>query len=188
MSYEDIVIYALGNPGKKYSNTRHNAGWIILDESHTLKTEKEYSYKKIKHKNCNIHLIKSVDFMNTSGYNLRKYLDFFKVDNPLIILAHDDSDMVSGSTKLSEGGRSGGHNGVQSVYDHCLGSTEHPIYRLKIGIRPEGNKLRSETFVLKDLSSEELKSLKTLSEAFFSNKNLDNITNSRFDLVQNDFN
>lgn len=136
------LIVGLGNPGKKYENTRHNAGWFVLDElaqRHGLrfdKTEKKALTASGTIKNRKVVLVKPQTFMNLSGEAVRGLMDFYKVPREDILIIHDDLDTPLGTLRLRRNGGAGGQNGVKSIIRH-LGTDE--IARIRFGIgRPPG--------------------------------------------------
>lgn len=183
------LIVGLGNPGDKYSKSRHNAGFITIDklkdriESSDFKfenkfnaeiSEKSIDLNKDKNfleklfnieKNNKIFLLKPHSFMNKSGEVLRKFIDFYKVPTENITVIHDDLDIPVGEYKISENSGSGGHNGVQNIIN-MLGTQE--FKRIRIGVeKKEGRESRQipgEKFVLQDFTDEELLMVEKLSE------------------------
>lgn len=136
------LIVGLGNPGKKYENTRHNAGWFVLDElaqRHGLrfdKNEKKAITASGSIKNKKVLLVKPQTFMNLSGEAVRGLMDFYKVPTEAIIIIHDDMDTPLGTLRLRRNGGAGGQNGVKSIIRH-VGTDE--IARARFGIgRPPG--------------------------------------------------
>ena len=189
----NLLFYALGNPGEKYANTRHNAGQIIQEYGLkklgiTLFKNNGYMYGK----SGDIHMLRSTGYMNTSGEPLRKYLDYYKLssEDTIIVVLQDDSDQTTSKNKLVQGGGSAGHKGINSINEHLLSTDFDPskIYKYKIGIRPEHNKQRSETFVLKQYSKKDLEALKQTSDKFWTQANLNNLQSNRSDLVMNKVN
>lgn len=183
------IIVGLGNPGEKYLKTRHNAGFIVLDEiqkeinSSKFKFEKKFN-AEISEKNQEdtesksflqkifspsrrekILLIKPQAFMNRSGEVIKKIVDFYKIIPKNIIVIHDDLDLLTGTYKISASSGSGGHNGVQSTID-TLGTKE--FKRIRIGVeKKEGRESRQtpgEKFVLQNLSDDELGEIKNLAK------------------------
>jgi len=179
------VIIGLGNPGEKYSKTRHNVGFIILDkiqksfESSNFKFENKFnaeiSEKKLKptskknflekmfySNNNKIFLLKPQSFMNKSGEVIKKFMDFYKLSSENIIVIHDDLDLTIGNYKISENSGAGGHNGIQNIVDN-IGTQK--FKRIRIGIeKKEGRKFRQitgEKFVLQNLSIDELLKIDT---------------------------
>ena len=105
--------------------------------------------------------------MNESGKPLADLLNFFSFSfqkNDVLFLLQDDSDQLEGGVKLVQGGGTAGHRGVESVYQNVkkFGFLPENIWRLKIGIRPEQNRLKSETFVLSNLSEIDEKTIQNL--------------------------
>ncbi|MFA6183836.1 MAG: aminoacyl-tRNA hydrolase [Parcubacteria group bacterium] len=176
------IIIGLGNPGEEYKETRHNAGFIILDEIKTklefpdfkfnkkfnaLLSEKNIAQEKTKlgfldkffssNKQKKIILVKPQTFMNLSGKTVRAILDFYKIAINDLIIINDDLDIIVGKYKLSSDSSSRGHNGVQSIIDN-LGTQD--FRRLKIGVeKNEGRASRQtpgEKFVLEKFSPDEL--------------------------------
>lgn len=145
------LIIGLGNPGKEYAKTRHNAGWLILDD---LKKElglPEWQEKKkfqaLIAEGENFILAKPQTFMNESGRAVRALADYYKIKPADIWIIHDDLDIPLGELKNKLGGRSAGHKGIQSIIDYL----KTPDFnRLRIGIKPlGGQKEKSENLVLK---------------------------------------
>jgi len=130
------LIAGLGNPGEEYKWTRHNIGFIIIDEvsrrfnislRHKTKT---YIYGRGKIGERDVILLKPLTFMNRSGLAIRDAFERFK-DREALLVIHDDLDLELGVIKIKKGGSSGGHHGVESVI-HILGDAD--FIRLKIGI------------------------------------------------------
>ncbi len=169
-----LIIYGLGNNDHKYLQTKHNVGRIVLEDlakSLRLSWEKRdhFTYTKYRLANNEIFLVYSNGYMNTSGDHLLHFFRFFKIDAASIdalIILHDDSDQQEGLVKLLPAGGSAGHKGVQNIYDRAMSISLNSslVWRLKIGIRPPQNRLRSETFVLNKLSTQEETSLGILSQ------------------------
>lgn len=156
------VIVGLGNPGKKFLFTRHNVGFIVLDQFakknrfprfrlvknfFALLSEALFGGKKIV-------LLKPQTFMNNSGKAVKKAMDNlqFTIDN--LYLVHDDLDIPLGKMKISLGRSSAGHKGVQSVIDHLK---TRGFVRFRIGISPSSGKkiTNGNNFVLEKFTNEE---------------------------------
>lgn len=171
-----ILIYGLGNNQFKYLKNRHNAGRILVEDlasNLNLIWQKKNSgyYAKYKfplNKNSkeDLVLFYSDGFMNESGRALLqfwKYLSLKKNQQPVLLIVQDDSDMETGKFKLVEKGGSAGHKGIDDINKEFLSLKPSPVmYRLKIGVRPKGNTLKSETFVLKDLNLKEINFIKSI--------------------------
>ncbi len=138
------LIIGLGNPGKKYECTRHNAGFLFIDELERLKIK--------------ITLAKSQSFMNESGKAVANLIKFYKVKPENILIVHDDIDILWGSYKFSFGRSSAGHKGVESIIKSL--KTKN-FWRLRIGIQPTSAKkhIRADKVILKKFTSAELKTL-----------------------------
>lgn len=150
------LIVGLGNPGKEYENTRHNAGRIIAQELikkykgefETLKTALVFEGKIADTKTI---VLLPETFMNNSGKALKEYAQKIKPENILII--NDDVDIPIGNFKLSFGKHSAGHKGVESVM-RALGSIN--FWRLRIGIAPKsGKKVPALKLILKKFTPAE---------------------------------
>ena len=167
------LIIGLGNPGKQYESTRHNAGFIILDELKKSFSLPEFKFNKKfnaetsegQASDSKIILAKPQTFMNQSGQSVKALLDFYKLEKEQIAVIHDDLDIDFGTVKISSDASAGGHNGIQSIIDN-LGTQK--FKRVRIGI--EGSELKKNRlmsgsdFVLQKFSEEELETIKKLSE------------------------
>jgi len=132
------VIVGLGNPGKKYSETRHNIGFKVLEEvarRHGVQKEESRFDALIGHISLNgqkILLVKPLTYMNLSGKAVQPLLHWYKVDLADLIVVYDDMDLAVGSLRLRAEGGSGGHKGLTSIIER-LGSREFSRLRLGIG-------------------------------------------------------
>lgn len=136
------LIVGLGNPGKEYENTRHNIGFMAIDQ-----IAKENNVQLILHKfkgeyvifekhNQKILLLKPQTYMNLSGEAVSAFVKYFKIDISEILIISDDLDMEVGKIKLKYKGSSGGHNGLKNIELH-LNTNQYK--RLKIGISKNKN-------------------------------------------------
>lgn len=168
MVEETFLIVGLGNPGSSYVETRHNVGFLVVDElAHhqgvRLDSEKwDGQFCRASICGARIFLLKPQTFMNLSGKSVSRFADFFKISPDHILVIHDDIDMHPGRLKLVSGGGPGGHNGIRSLIQ-CLGSKE--FYRLKYGIgKPGQNGVHAEVpvekYVLAPFSEDEKELLK----------------------------
>ncbi|MDF7639481.1 aminoacyl-tRNA hydrolase [Lactobacillus sp. ESL0791] len=132
------IIAGLGNPGKKYDQTKHNTGFMALDNylrKNNLALDKdkfEGLWTKQKVAGEDAIFLEPQTFMNDSGRSVAQVANFFKVKPEDIMIIHDDMDMPIGKIRLRAGGKSGGHNGIKSII-RDLGTDK--FNRLKIGIR-----------------------------------------------------
>lgn len=158
------LIVGLGNPGKEYILTRHNAGFLAVEDmlkKFTLpqftinkKINGEISKGKIN-KTVSI-LLKPLTFMNNSGESVEAAMNFYKLAPSDIILIHDDKDIPLGETKVQRDRGAAGHNGVLSVIEK-LGTKD--FHRIRIGIAPQEKILSTSNFVLNEFSKQELSQL-----------------------------
>jgi peptidyl-tRNA hydrolase, PTH1 family len=134
------LVVALGNPGQEYEFTRHNIGWLVLDE---IKYAKDGFWKKkfkgdytdLSVKGEKKYLLKPLTFMNLSGESVIELSNFFKVHPSEILVIHDELDLAFGQVAFKKGGGLAGHNGLKSIAK-CLGTQD--FYRMRVGIgRPE---------------------------------------------------
>ncbi len=153
------LIVGLGNIGKQYQATRHNAGFLVLDHLADLQGEKwknkaslKVNIAEIRMADTRVILIKPTTLMNLSGQAVQATKQFYKIDNKDILVVHDELDLLFGTIRVRLGGSSGGHNGVKSV----SGLVGEDYYRLRIGIAHESTKgVDSADFVLKNFSAKE---------------------------------
>lgn len=151
------LIVGLGNPGPKYSDNRHNVGFMVLDRLRDERTLGPYRDKfkgeflKARLAGTEAVLLKPLTFMNVSGESLRPAMQFFKVDLPEVLVVHDELDLPFGTQRLKVGGGTAGHNGLKSIQAQCGGPG---FARLRIGIgRPRSGSVHGH--VLGDFSSDE---------------------------------
>lgn len=126
-----ILIVGLGNPGGKYENTRHNAGFMVIDRllsPQAIKISNE-KFQGELYKMGSLLLLKPQTFMNLSGKSVQAVANFYKPER--IIVIHDDLDLAFGAMKFKIGGSSGGHNGIKSI-DSLMGN-EYERVRIGIG-------------------------------------------------------
>ena len=141
MNENMFLVVGLGNPGSEYAATRHNVGFIVVDElarrfGVSVDHEKWQAYSaQLDLWGSKVCLLKPNTFMNLSGKSAARYVDFYKVRPEQILVVHDDLDMAPGRVKLVAGGGTGGHNGIRSLVE-CLGTKD--FMRLKLGIGRPG--------------------------------------------------
>lgn len=141
-SSEYWLICGLGNPGVKYRNTRHNMGFMTVDE-----LAKRWSIRYSNHKGlcelgkgtmtmgdqtAKIFICKPLTFMNDSGQAVEAMRKYYHISTDHIIVVHDDMDLAYGRIKLKSGGSSGGHNGIKSI-DRCLHTPDYARVRMGTG-------------------------------------------------------
>lgn len=132
------IVVGLGNPGKRYSRTRHNVGFMVVDhlaKAYGLSFKEQDDYL-ISHGNIEgypVTLLKPLTYMNLSGVAVKKIVDKKIIENlpNSIIVVHDDLDLPLGKLKIRRNGSSGGHKGVNSIIEN-LGTKD--FIRVKVGI------------------------------------------------------
>jgi len=150
------ALVGLGNPGSRYAQTRHNAGFLVVDEL-ARRWQVDYrpgkgSYVYARAAERDALLVKPTTYMNNSGLAVRHLVDYYKVELDRLMLIYDDLDLPFPALRLRKLGGAGTHRGMQSVLQH-LGVETFPRLRVAIGGR-QGN-LPSEVYVLKSYSREE---------------------------------
>lgn len=160
----------LGNPGKRYELTRHNAGFLALDrlcqhldggKINNVKCKSTYAL--CKHGGLTVLLIKPQTFMNLSGEAVRDMASAFSVPTERIIVVFDDADLAEGRLRIRRNGSAGGHNGIKSII-YQLNSQDFP--RVKIGIgRPEQGNGDMIDHVMGTMSTEGLEGVARTPEA-----------------------
>lgn len=131
------LLVGLGNPGLKYKLTRHNAGFLVIDqivkEHGILLDKKDFRsiYGKGRIAGREVLLAKPQTFMNLSGEAVVDLVNFYKIDREQILIISDDMDLPLGTIRLKQSGSSGGHKGLASILSR-LGTSQIP--RLRIGI------------------------------------------------------
>jgi PTH1 family peptidyl-tRNA hydrolase len=153
------LVVGLGNPGRKYLETRHNAGWHLLDtivrdhESFRFDEKRKKSLlARSKLGGVNVALVKPQTYMNLSGEAVAPIARFYKVPPERILVAFDDVDLPTAALRLRPKGGAGGHGGMRSVIQH-LGTEAFPRIRLGIG-RPPG-KMPVKAYVLRRFNQAE---------------------------------
>ncbi len=152
------LIVGLGNPGKEYKNTRHNVGFMVLDNylgKVKWKTKMEAYYYEEESNGERVIFIKPLTYMNLSGMAVSKIVNFYKIDIKDILVIQDDLDMAFGTYKVKRNSSSGGHNGIKSIISE-LKSEE--FARLKVGI-DKNSQIPVDRYVLTKFSDEELNCL-----------------------------
>jgi PTH1 family peptidyl-tRNA hydrolase len=136
----DLLVAGLGNPGREYERTRHNAGWLVLDElarrhGGSWRSKFSGSLAELRVGDARVALLKPETYMNESGRSLGGAARFFKVEPGHVLVVHDDVDLEIGRLQARAGGGLAGHNGLRSLAQH-LGSQD--FLRLRIGVGRPG--------------------------------------------------
>ena len=161
-----FVIVGLGNPGKKYEYTRHNAGFIAID---ALADKYGISISEKKHKALcgsgviegnKVVLVKPQTFMNLSGESVRSIMDFYKIDpEEDMLVIYDDISLAPGNIRIRKKGSAGGHNGIKSIIAHA-GTQNFMRVKVGVGEKPSGWDLAD--YVLGHFSDEDNVKLKEI--------------------------
>jgi PTH1 family peptidyl-tRNA hydrolase len=136
----DLLVAGLGNPGREYAGTRHNAGWLVLDElarrhGGSWRSKFSGSLGEIRLDGARLALLKPETYMNESGRSVAAAARFFKVPDESLLVVHDDVDLEPGRLQARRGGGLAGHNGLRSLAQH-LGTQD--FLRLRIGVGRPG--------------------------------------------------
>lgn len=153
------IIIGLGNPTAKYSGTRHNIGFAVIDE---ISKQHNIDVSTKKHKALigkgvisgeKVILVKPLTYMNLSGESVREIVDYYKCTNEDIIVIYDDVSLAVGKLRLRPKGSAGGHNGIKSIIAH-LGTDV--FKRIRVGVGEKPNKMDLADYVLGRFVKEEL--------------------------------
>lgn len=159
------LVVGLGNPGREYKNTRHNIGFMVLDNylgKVNWKTKMENYYYMEEVNGEQIMFIKPLTYMNLSGLAVSKIVNFYKIDIKDILVIQDDLDMNVGTYKIKRNSSSGGHNGIKSIIAE-LNSEE--FARLKVGIG-KSIQIPTDKYVLGKFSTDEMNKINENMDTF----------------------
>ena len=153
------LIIGLGNPGREYERTRHNAGFRWVDAIAGRKRavwSKERKFHgwitKVEEGRREFWMLKPATYMNESGRSVAAFLNYFRIETGAMLVVHDELDLAPGTVKLKKGGGTGGHNGLTDIAEH-LGTKD--FWRLRIGIGHPGHKDLVTDYVLNESRREE---------------------------------
>ena len=159
----EIYLIGLGNPGKKYSKTRHNIGFLLLEKlskkhnsNFLIKDKLKSSCSEFQINNCTFRVFLPNTFMNNSGDAVRAIVDWYKINLDQILIIVDDKDLPLGKIRFRQKGSSGGHNGLKSIIEQ-LQTQNFKRIRIGIGSPPllKGKNFNTISLVLGNISSEE---------------------------------
>ena len=141
------LIVGLGNPGADYAKTRHNAGFLLVENLAAQwkagwNNERKFAARmaKANHGGKKVLLCEPQTFMNLSGESVAAVMQFYQLPSENILVVVDDADLPLGEIRLRPGGGSGGHHGLESVAQH-LGSKEYARLRIGIGRKNEARQI-----------------------------------------------
>ncbi len=151
------IIAGLGNPGKKYENTRHNVGFKVIDR---LSRRLDIPVETVKHKGLygkgmfdgeEIILLKPQTFMNLSGESVRSAMEYYDISPDKIIVICDDINLEPGQLRIRKKGSAGGHNGLKNIISN-IRTEDFPRLRVGIGDRTPDSRMDLADYVLSDFS------------------------------------
>lgn len=179
------LIFGLGNPGAEYANTRHNIGFIMLDDYiGENKWSKKFNGLYIE-KNINGEkyiFVKPLSYMNLSGGVVSSFVKYYKVTNKDIIVIHDDLDLPVGKIRIKVNSSAGGHNGIKDIIK-SLNTQE--FCRIKVGI--SNNKdIDTKDYVLGKFSKADMATIKNVEREVF--EIIENYDFDKIDILMNKYN
>src|SRR6476660_82906 len=154
----DLLVAGLGNPGREYATTRHNAGWMVLDElarrqGGSWRSMSSGQLAEIRLDGARLALVKPETYMNESGRPIAAAARFFKVPVESVLVVHDDVDLEEGRLQARLGGGLAGHNGLRSIAQ-ALGSQEFLRLRIVVGRPGRGDRRSVADYVLAPFAPE----------------------------------
>jgi len=159
------LVIGLGNPGAQYRNTRHNAGFMVVDKIaldfniSVINTKFDLIYGRGYVKDSEILLAKPMAFMNRSGPPVQKLAHYYRIQCEDMLVIHDDIDLAYGRIKIKEKGGHGGHNGIRSLME-AFGTGDFIRLRIGVGRSENGNNVTGH--VLSRFSAAQLKLLERI--------------------------
>lgn len=182
------LIVGLGNPGKEYTKTRHNVGFMCIDEiakNFNINVDSnKFSglYGELNYNGEKVLLLKPQKYMNLSGEVIRDFVSYFKINIDDVLIISDDLDTEVGTYRLRYKGSSGGHNGLKNI-EHHLSTQDYK--RIKIGIS-NNKSMDTKDYVLGKFSKEEIDLINPIVEKMPSI--IEDYLNLPFDNVMNKYN
>ena len=191
----EIYLIGLGNPGKKFSNSRHNVGFLLIEDfskkynsNFLLKDKLKSFYSEFKIKDNTYRLFLPNTFMNNSGDAVRAIVDWYKINLDKIFIIVDDKDLPLGKIRFRKKGSSGGHNGLKSIIEKLQTSNFNRI-RIGIGSPPPTNgtnNFNTISHVLGTISQEEKSILDKVYRQVI--ESLEQLNTKREELIINELN
>jgi PTH1 family peptidyl-tRNA hydrolase len=152
------LIVGLGNPGDKYTVTRHNAGFWFIDQlarrhQTSFRTETKFKAEvaSFEHEGKRVWLVKPTTFMNLSGECVGPFAKYYQIAPENTLVVHDELDLSVGTSRYKWAGGHGGHNGIRDIFNHF----GKDFWRLRVGVGHPGSKEQVLSFVMKAPSSKE---------------------------------
>jgi len=164
------LVVGLGNPGQKYAKTRHNAGFLLLDElistGNAVFSPQSRFFGELAEMRVggrNLYLLKPTAFMNRSGQSVSALMKYYKIQPEEVLVLHDELDFELGVLKLKLGGGHGGHNGLRDI---IAATGAKGFLRLRVGIgRPQGSQAVAD-YVLSDFAKRDFELLMSIFSDF----------------------
>jgi len=155
----DLLVAGLGNPGRQYERTRHNLGWLVLDElarrhGGSWRSKFSGSFAEVRLGDLRLGLLKPETYMNESGRAVGEAARFYKVEPEGLLVVHDDVDLEPGRLQARAAGGLAGHNGLRSLAQH-LGSQEFERLRIGVGRPGRGDPRSVSDWVLSGFAPED---------------------------------
>ena len=152
------VVVGLGNPGRKFKDTRHNVGFKVIDElaslCHLVLRSRAHTclFGRGNIDGEKIILAKPLTYVNRTGQAVHSLVRYYRISSPDLLVIHDDADLELGRIRIRPKGGSGGHRGMESIIS-CLGNQDFP--RIRIGIRGKGRNQELADYVLRTFDKDE---------------------------------
>jgi peptidyl-tRNA hydrolase, PTH1 family len=155
----DLLVAGLGNPGRGYEHTRHNVGWLVVDElarrrGGSFRSKFSGQLAELRVDGRRVALLKPETYMNESGRSLSAAARFFKVQPEALLVVHDDVDLEPGRLQARRGGGLAGHNGLRSIAA-TLGTSDFLRLRIGVGRPGRGDRRSVSDHVLSDFDADE---------------------------------
>lgn len=179
------LVVGLGNPGKEYNLTRHNVGFMILDNflgdvKWSTKFNGLYYERNINDEKY--IFVKPQSYMNLSGSVVKKFINFYKIDSKDLLVIHDDLDLPVGKYRIKINSSAGGHNGIKDIIS-CLNTNE--FVRLKIGIS-QNRDIDTKDYVLGKFSKNDIELIDKNNNAY--KDIIENFNYNNIELLMNKYN
>ncbi len=154
----DLLVAGLGNPGREYARTRHNVGWMVVDElaarrGGSFRSKFSGRLAEVRDGDLRIALLEPETYMNESGRSIAAAARFFKVPASSVLVVHDDVDLDEGRLQARSGGGLAGHNGLRSIAQ-SLGTPEFLRLRIGVGRPARGDRRPIADYVLSPFDPE----------------------------------
>lgn len=154
------AIIGLGNPETKYTNTRHNTGFMVVDKIlSSLNLNLSEKFKGYFAKKENLLILLPLTYMNLSGQSVIELVNFYKLNPEDLLIIFDDISLPLGTLRFRKDGSDGGHNGIKSIIKHINSKN---FNRLKVGIGPYEGKIDLAAFVLQKFTPDEIKNMEKI--------------------------